>query len=60
MRILNGLEKVLRIDQSREKHEILFLVMYADHLDCFISCSTHAKTALVFGWMDKSGLTVRV
>jgi hypothetical protein len=36
------------------------LVKYADHLDCFISCSTNSKTALVFGWMDKSGLTVRV
>ncbi|CAF0722370.1 unnamed protein product [Rotaria sordida] len=35
-------------------------VKYADHLDCFISCSTNTKTALVFGWMDKSGLTVRV
>jgi hypothetical protein len=38
----------------------LFIVKYADHLECFISCSTNAKTALVFGWMDKSGLTVRV
>lgn len=37
-----------------------FLVKYAEHLDCFISCSTNPKTALVFGWMDKSGLTVRV
>ncbi|CAF3380138.1 unnamed protein product [Rotaria sp. Silwood1] len=35
-------------------------VKYADHLECFISCSTNTKTALVFGWMDKSGLTVRV
>ncbi|CAF3375554.1 unnamed protein product [Rotaria socialis] len=35
-------------------------IKYADHLECFISCSTNTKTALVFGWMDKSGLTVRV
>jgi len=48
---------------NKKKREInyrILLVKYADHLDCFISCSTNAKTALVFGWLDKSGLTVRV
>lgn len=35
-------------------------VKYAEHLECFISCSTNPKTALVLAWMEKSGLTVRV
>ncbi|UJR35381.1 hypothetical protein I4U23_028138 [Adineta vaga] len=34
-------------------------VKYVEHLECFVSCSTDAKTALVFSWLEKSGLTVR-
>ncbi|CAF1205487.1 unnamed protein product [Adineta ricciae] len=34
-------------------------VKYVEHLECFVSCSTDAKTALVFAWLEKSGLTVR-
>ncbi len=61
MRIMNGLGEVLDNLKNKIKrlYDILFLVKYVEHLECFISCSTNSKTALVFGWMEKSGLTVR-
>jgi len=61
MPIVNGLGKVLDNLKNKIKrlYDILFLVKYVEHLECFISCSTNSKTALVFGWMEKSGLTVR-
>jgi len=48
------------LNKKENEFKKIILVQYADHLECFISCSTNAKTALVFGWMDKSGLTVKV
>lgn len=32
-------------------------VFYSHYLDCFISCSTYWKNALVLGWMEKHAIT---
>ncbi|CAB4012505.1 WD repeat-containing 49, partial [Paramuricea clavata] len=34
-------------------------VMYTGVLDCFISCATNYKNALVLGWMEKTKSTMR-
>ena len=34
-------------------------VLYTSSLDCFISCATNYKNALVLGWMEKAKTTMR-
>jgi hypothetical protein len=34
-------------------------VLYTSVLDCFISCATNYKNALVLGWMEKTKSTMR-
>ncbi|XP_078586384.1 cilia- and flagella-associated protein 337-like [Branchiostoma floridae x Branchiostoma japonicum] len=58
--IAKGRDKYCKMARHREHNgEWTRQVRYAAHLECFISCSTTARSSMVLGWVEKAARSMR-